>query len=243
VWDTGFQWGLKMRFLLAVLVAIFSSNGEANAFSVFYGPSFDASSNDFIFGTVTPASGFGFLGSQPGQIFLLGTQFINATGPINVGTFSGVLSNPNLSATTLIFVETPQVVIDPVTGTLTKVIYTQTVYPLSVQYAVFNPTPGSVSVLERGFIGESPFLTTLSFSQSGSTITGSLALPLTQNPFTFQGGPDFNATFTSPVSAVPLPPALPMFAFALIALGVSCFWNKRRARAVLLVIGVLAAGA
>jgi hypothetical protein len=210
-----------MRKYLFGLVACFLLADQASALSIYIvdpgQPWFD-----LIAGGIPQGNG---------QILSIGTGFQDTAGPIQNGTFSGSFSsNPSLGLGTGIDILTPEATYNPITK-ITTVTYQVTAgYALNVDYAVFNPTPGSISVLEKGFLNGGTTIATLSFSENGSNFSGSLT---TTNGFpllTFDGPLIVSYSSPTAVSAVPLPPALPLFASALLALGIFGVYSRRGKR-------------
>jgi hypothetical protein len=234
-----------MRLPFLLLAATMSLAGPAHAFSFFSGteafdPPFWADiyvgyttvTSDVTVGTPKSAA---LQQSIPYGIFYSQTIFGTSAGPINNGTFNGALDATHSAGTS-----TQQVV---VTATLTGFgpggaddpIFTYTTSPgaqifgFNAGYATLNPTPGSISVFEQGTLTGIGFAS-FSLSQTGANLDGSLILTDGSATRTIQFvDSGLNAIYLSPsVSAVPLPPALPLFAFALLALGI--FGYVRRAK-------------
>ena len=170
----------------------------------------------------------------PSSFFL--QTFFTGTGPINSNTFNGPV-NPTLNR---VSTSTQQEV---VTATLTGFgpggaddpIFKYTISPgasifgFNAGFATLNPTLGSISVFQQASLLGG--LATLNLSQNGSNLDGSFIFAdgSASRTIQFVASSNFDVVYLSPgVSAVPLPPTLPLFAIALLALGI--FGYVRRAK-------------
>jgi hypothetical protein len=168
--------------------------------------------------------------------FFLQTIFSTSLGPVNSSTFNGAINQAVEGAGT----QTQQVVITSKLigfgpGGADDPIFTYTsspgatIFTLTSGIATINPTLGSIDVLQQGSLLGGP--ATFNLSQNGSGLGGSFIFTDGSATRTIQFGAssDFSVIYLSPgVSAVPLPPALPMFASALLALGIFGFVARKK---------------
>jgi hypothetical protein len=200
------QWGLKMRklvWLLFVCSAV-AMNSPASASSIFFTYSGTVSS-DVTFSPISSPFVFPSVFGQnlTGQTFSISETFnLGNADHIDNGSYVGNLGNFQFASA--------QITIGSVSA------------PLNGAFGTFTPTTGGFSseVGSKGY-GLAPTFAILDYSSifgaTGLQLNGSLLL--TDGGFTRTL--DFNPTSeTFPVSAAPLPGALPLFASALLILGI-----------------------
>jgi hypothetical protein len=233
--------GAGMRIFLLLLVAIISLTSHANALSIVSqtecscDPPFWADiyvgyagvTSDVTVGTPKNAA---FQQSFPYGTFFSETIFSTGAGPIKNGTFNGFLGSSQSAGTSISGITVTSIFVGPRADSPPQqtIGIGDTVFSLTAEYATLNPTPGSISVFEQGAI-PGIGLASFSLTQTGSNLDGSLILSDGSATRTVQfDASGLQGVYLSPaVSAVPLPPALPMFAFALIALGLFAFIRSR----------------
>ena len=166
--------------------------------------------------------------------FFLETFFYTTAGPIKNGTFNGPLNQAQNAGTSVQGITVTSTLVGFGPGGADNPIYTYTVSPggsifsFTPGYATLNLTPGSIFVSQQG----SAFGTvaTLNLTQNGSGYNGSLnfaGLGSVQFKTSEFGNTDYSSFAVSPA---PLPPALPMFAAALLALGLFGVYARRGKR-------------
>jgi hypothetical protein len=232
-----------MRLPYLLLAATMSLTGPANAFSFFSGNGeVPPIWLDIYAGpaTVTSDVTVGMPNSAavrqnfPSSFFLT-TFFNSGTGPINSGTFNGVVNPPFYAGTSTQQVVVTSTLIGFGPGGADDPIFTYTVSPgaqifgFNAGFATLNPTLGSISALQQApLLGG---LATLNLSQNGSNLDGRFIFTdgSASRTIQFAASSDFDVVYLSPsLSAVPLPPALPLFAFALLALGIFGYVRKKQ---------------
>jgi hypothetical protein len=218
-----------MRRFFIILAAAFILPAQANASSLF-DPSSGYSLDVFAgFANVTSSN------SVIPSPFFLETFFYTTAGPITNGTFNDALNQAQNAGTSVQGITVTSTLIGFGPGGADNPIYAYTVSPgasvfsFTPSYAILNPTAGSIFASQQG----SAFGTvvTLDLTQNGSNFNGS---------FNFAGFGSVQFTTSSEfansdyssfaVSPVPLPPALPMFASALLALGIFGVFARRQKR-------------
>lgn len=164
--------------------------------------------------------------------FYLTMLFYNPDGPIQNATFNGVVGQGKSAGTSINSINVTSTLIGFGPGGADDPIFSYTLSPgaslltLDATFATLYLTPGGIFASQTNFtsaLGPAA----VSFSQDGSAYNGLIELPAF-GIVQFRTTPTFSFSNSSSVSSVPLPPALPMFASALVALGVSCLWKKRR---------------
>lgn len=196
-----------MRRFILLAAMMLSLTTQARAFS-FNSGTFNSDPPywlDLYAGTVGPLSA----PSLYLQIYFNSTQ-----GPILPGSYSGPISQTQQAGFASQGVVRTIIGFD---GSGDHPIFSYSPGPgtfaFNPTFATLNPTLGSISGLLTGFSSTNGSQT-LSFQQNGPNITGIYSDARQTLPFTI-----FEVDYTSPqLSAVPLPPALPMFAVALLAL-------------------------
>jgi hypothetical protein len=157
--------------------------------------------------------------------FFITASFYNSGGPITDSTFSGQLNQGQSASVSIQQFVVTSTLIGFGPGGADDPIFNFSVSPGATLFtfdafsATLNLTPGSSFISEQGSVFGKP--ATFNLTQNGSAYDGSFNFSqLGSTSFVVQGG------F---VSSVPLPPALPLFASALAALGFVAFRQRRSA--------------
>lgn len=165
--------------------------------------------------------------------FYLTMLFYNPDGPIQNATFNGGVPGAGQSAGTSINrVNVASTLIGFGPGGADDPIFSYTLTP-GTSLLTFEATSAATLYLTPGgiFASQTNLASALgpaavSFSQDGSAYNGLIELPgfgIVQ----FRTTPTFSFSNSSSVSAVPLPPALPLFASALVVLGFVALRQRR----------------
>jgi hypothetical protein len=232
-----------MRRFIANLAATVLLAGPANAFSILSQtePSFDPVFWADIYAGYAGVTSDVTVGTPksvvlqqniPFAIFFSETIFSTSAGSIGNSTFHGPLDAAHSAGTSSSSITITNIPVGPRADSPPEQIIGigNSLFSLTASYATLTPTLGSISLFEAGTVSGVGF-GSFSLSQSGSNLDGSLILTdgSATRTIQFVASSDFDVVSLSPaVSAVPLPPALRMFASGLLALGLFGFVRRKK---------------